>query len=31
MSIREIANKLSDEKDPGLVLEMIRAGIGCAI
>ena len=31
MSIREIAGKLSDEKDPGLVLEVIRAGIGCAI
>jgi len=31
MSIREIAAKLTDEKDPGLVLEFIRAGIGCAI
>lgn len=31
MSIREIAAKLTDEKDPGLVLEFIRAGVGCAI
>jgi len=30
MSIRDIAAKLSDEKDPGLVLEIIRAGVGCA-
>ncbi len=31
MSIRQIANKLTDEKDPGLVLEFVRAGLGCAI
>jgi hypothetical protein len=30
MSIRDIAAKLTDEKDPGLVLEFIRAGVGCA-
>ena len=30
MSIRDIAAKLSDEKDPGLVLEILRAGVGCA-
>jgi hypothetical protein len=31
MSIREIANKLSDERDPGLVAEFLRAGVGCLI
>jgi hypothetical protein len=31
MSIRQIADKLTDEKDPGLIAEFIRAGIGCAI
>jgi hypothetical protein len=31
MSIREIASKLTDERDPALVAEFIRAGIGCAI
>jgi hypothetical protein len=31
MSIREIANKLTDEKDPGLVAEFLRAGVGCLI
>lgn len=31
MSIRQIAAKLSDDKDPGLVLEIVRAGLGCAI
>ena len=30
MSIRQIADKLTDEKDPGLVAEFLRAGIGCA-
>ena len=31
MSIREIADKLTDEKDPGLVAEFLRAGVGCLI
>lgn len=31
MSIRQIAAKLTDEKDPGLVAEFIRAGVGCVI
>lgn len=31
MSIRQIANKLSEEKDPGLVAEILRAGVGCLI
>ncbi|MEY4849467.1 MAG: hypothetical protein RLZZ331_471, partial [Pseudomonadota bacterium] len=31
MSIREIANKLTDERDPGLVAEFLRAGVGCLI
>lgn len=31
MSIRQIADKLTDEKDPALIAEFIRAGIGCAI
>ncbi|WP_310498492.1 hypothetical protein [Sandarakinorhabdus sp.] len=31
MRIGEIARKLSDDKDPGLVAEFLRAGIGCAI
>ena len=31
MSIRQIANKLTDEKDPGLVAEFLRAGVGCLI
>jgi hypothetical protein len=31
MSIREIAGKLTDEKDPGLVAEFVRAGLGCLI
>lgn len=31
MSIREIANKLTDERDPGLVAEFLRAGLGCLI
>lgn len=31
MSIRQIANKLTDEKDPGLVAEFLRAGLGCLI
>ncbi|WP_353217311.1 hypothetical protein [Sandarakinorhabdus sp.] len=31
MTIREIASKLTDEKDPELIAELIRAGIGCAI
>lgn len=31
MSIRQIAAKLTDEKDPGLVLEIVRAGVGCAL
>jgi hypothetical protein len=30
MSIRQIAAKLTDEKDPGLVAEFLRAGVGCA-
>lgn len=30
MSIPEIARALSDPRDPGLVAEVIRAGIGCA-
>ncbi|MEI6486612.1 MAG: hypothetical protein WCO11_10135 [Sphingomonadales bacterium] len=30
MSIRQIAGKLTDEKDPGLVAEFLRAGLGCA-
>ncbi len=30
MSIRQIADKLTDEKDPGLVAEFLRAGLGCA-
>ncbi len=30
LSIRQIADKLTDEKDPGLVAEFLRAGIGCA-
>jgi hypothetical protein len=30
MSIRQIADKLTDDKDPGLVAEFLRAGIGCA-
>lgn len=31
MSIRQIADKLTDEKDPGLVAEFVRAGVGCLI
>lgn len=31
MSIREIANRLTDERDPGLVAEFLRAGVGCLI
>lgn len=31
MSIREIASKLTDERDPGLVAEFLRAGVGCLI
>lgn len=31
MSIREIASRLSDERDPGLVAEFLRAGVGCLI
>ena len=31
MSIRDIANKLNDEKDPGLMGEVLRAGVGCLI
>ncbi len=31
MSIRQIADKLTDEKDPGLVAEFLRAGVGCLI
>lgn len=31
MSIRQIADKLTDEKDPGLVAEFLRAGLGCLI
>jgi hypothetical protein len=31
MTIREIANKLTDERDPALIAEFLRAGIGCAI
>lgn len=31
MSIRDIAAKLTDEKDPGLVAEFLRAGVGCLI
>lgn len=31
MSIREIAGRLSDERDPGLVAEFLRAGVGCLI
>lgn len=29
MSIPQIANALSDARDPGLVAEVIRAGVGC--
>jgi len=31
MSIRQIADKLTDDKDPGLVAEFLRAGVGCLI
>lgn len=31
MSIREIANRLTDDRDPALIAEFIRAGIGCAV
>lgn len=31
MSIRQIADRLTDEQDPGLIAEFIRAGVGCAI
>lgn len=31
MRIGEIADKLTDPRDPALVAEVIRAGIGCAI
>lgn len=31
MTIREIANRLTDERDPALIAEFLRAGIGCAI
>jgi hypothetical protein len=31
MSIREVANKLTDERAPGLVAEFLRAGVGCLI
>jgi hypothetical protein len=31
MSIRQIADKLTDERDPGLVAEFVRAGVGCLI
>lgn len=31
MSIREIANRLTDERDPGLLAEFLRAGVGCLI
>ncbi|OYU15914.1 MAG: hypothetical protein CFE37_03895 [Alphaproteobacteria bacterium PA4] len=30
MSIPEIARALNDPRDPGLVAEVIRAGVGCA-
>lgn len=29
MSIPQIANALSDPRDPGLVAEVLRAGVGC--
>jgi hypothetical protein len=31
MSIREIAGRLTDERDPAIIAEFLRAGIGCAI
>ena len=31
MSIRQIADRLTDERDPGLVAEFLRAGVGCLI
>ena len=31
MSIPQIANALSDPRDPGLVAEVIRAGVGCLL
>lgn len=31
MSIREIANRLTDQRDPAIIAEFLRAGIGCAI
>ena len=31
MSISEIAGKLTDPRDPTLVAEFVRAGIGCAV
>ncbi|WP_372919310.1 hypothetical protein [Sandarakinorhabdus sp.] len=31
MSIREIAGRLNDDRDPGLVAEFLRAGVGCLI
>jgi hypothetical protein len=31
MSVTEIAGKLTDPRDPALVAEFVRAGIGCAL
>ena len=31
MSISQIASALSDPRDPGLVAEVIRAGLGCLL
>jgi hypothetical protein len=31
MSVAQIARALSDPRDPGLVAEVIRAGVGCLI
>ena len=31
MSIPQIANALSDPRDPGLVAEVLRAGVGCLL
>ena len=31
MSIAQIASALSDPRDPGLVAEVLRAGLGCLI
>ena len=30
LTIRQIADKLTDKRDPELVAEFVRAGIGCA-